>query len=125
MTTLRDTLARVDCRARNPVIDAMRAHSAYHASRAARPGRPTLFPSGDIPLATASGNPPAQLLDLPWQLRHHAAAADQREWARLHAEYGAGVPDSEARIAMIFEPGLAHRGNDDYLNRCDEWQAGR
>lgn len=116
-----------DAYARNPLADRHKAegNSAVMAIAQRDSGRaaPTLFESGDLPRFTASGNPPSALLDLPWQLRHAAAAADQAEWARLFAEYGRGVDGADIMVA--FEPAADHPGNVDYRNRFSMWLQGR
>jgi hypothetical protein len=110
--------------ARNPAYDDMvaKAPDVYRAL-ARKQAPPTLFPNGDLPQYTASGNPPSALMDLPWQLRHAAARADQAEWARIHAEYGKGVPDAD--IAMMYEPAANDHGNADYQGRMHAWAMGQ
>jgi hypothetical protein len=109
--------------ARNPAFDDLRARNKAVATIATREGpAPTLFGSGDLPRYTASGNPPAALLDLPWKLRHAAARASQPEWARLFAEYGKGVPDGD--VLAEFAPEAKDPANDDYTGRVRAWACG-
>jgi hypothetical protein len=111
----------VDARARNPLADDYRQINATTFAAASRKGPPpTLFNSGDLPPYTASGNPPSALLQLPWQLRHAAARADQAEWARLFNEYGPGTGD-DAAVAMMFEPAVSDPANGDYERRMHDW----
>lgn len=111
--------------ARNPALDELR--DRYGASMVdgwqRKAAAPTLFPGGDLPGYTASGNPSAALLELPWQLRHAAARADQAGWARLHAEYGRGVPDAD--LAAMFDPAADDPANGDYIARVTAWAHGR
>src|SRR5438045_4076162 len=57
--------------ARNPLLDEHRSESVWEP----KSPPPELFNSGAVPPYTASGNNPAELLRLPWQLRHAAAKA--------------------------------------------------
>jgi hypothetical protein len=107
---------KVDSHARNALVDDYTQVAPYMAAR--RSSAPTLFPGGDLPKATASGNPPSELLQLPWQLRHAAARADQAEWARLMNTY-AGNPDAD--IEMMFEPAADDPANWEYKARVSEW----
>lgn len=107
-------------RALNPLMDELRADSDYYATRAASGDYPRLFASGDLPPYTASGNPPQKLMELPWQLRHAAAKADQAEWARLFNEYGSHNPDAD--LAIMYEPAAADPANDEYRGRITAWK---
>lgn len=109
--------------AANPALDDLRASSpaAVQAAMASGEPVPTLFATGDVPPFTASGNDPRHLLRLPWQLRHAAARADQREWARLFSEYSKGVPDAD--VAATFEPAAQDSANGDYIGRVQRWAA--
>lgn len=113
----------IDPQARNPLLDdyrQIRPEMVDYAER--RDGRaPTLFPTGDLPVATASGNSPQELLKLPWQLRHAAAKASQAEWARLMNSY-AGVED--AAVEMMFEPAADDPANHEYHSRMSRWLSG-
>lgn len=117
-------IVQVDPRARNPLADDYKQVSATTFNAAARVSSPpTLFASGDVPPYTASGNDPEALLDLPWQLRHAAARADQKTWARLFEECGPGVADAD--VAMMFVPEARDLANDDYRARFSAWLQGR
>lgn len=104
--------------ARNPLLNERQANLGYMPKAPA----PTLFASGDTPPYTASGNPPSELLKLPWQVRHAAAKADQAEWARLFMEYDRDDVDTSD---LIFEPAVHDPGNDEYLTRFAAWSSGR
>lgn len=107
----------VDEFARNPLVDDYLQVAPHMSSR--RSSAPTLFNSGDLPPYTASGNPPAALMQLPWQLRHAAAKADQATWARLFNE--AGDPE----YALMFCPEVRDPGNAEYASRVAAWAGGR
>ena len=107
----------------NPLLDEFKANNpALARAYLAKGGAPTLFASGDLPPYTASGNPPSALLQLPTDLRHAAAKADQATWSRLFAEYGRNVPDGD--VAMMFEPLADDEGNREYRNRFSAWKRG-
>lgn len=108
-----------DVYAANPLVDEVAPAIAALARREAP--APTLFPGGDLPAATASGNPPRDLMRLPWNLRHAAAKADQAEWARLMNEY-AGTPDAD--VAALFDPATNDPGNLEYKARVGAWVRG-
>lgn len=109
----------IDVRARNPLVDDYTQVAPRMASR--RSSAPTLFNSGDTPPFVASGNPPAALLDLPWQLRHAAARADQAEWSRLQNEYGRGADEGAVVFALLYEPAAFDPANDEYEQRVRAW----
>lgn len=112
-----------DAFARNPAIDDLRERGHPIAALANRYGTaPALFGKEDLPRYTASGNPPAALLDLPWKVRHAAAKAAQPEWARLFAEYGKGVPDAD--LAAEFDSASDEPANGEYLARVTRWASG-
>lgn len=111
---------RPQLHARNPLLDELRIQGRSTAGAAG--SAPTLFASGDLPPYTASGNPPSELLRLPWQLRHAAAKADQREWSRLFSEY---ADNPEADIAILYEPAACDPANDEYRARFAAWRMGR
>lgn len=109
--------------AANPDIDDLRAASPAVYDIASREAPvPTLFPGGDVPAYTASGNPPRDLLKLPWQVRHAAAKADAAEWARLFREYAKGIPDAD--IGALFDPAAQDPANADYHARVSAWAMG-
>ena len=103
--------------ARNPRVEQIRAEQSLVPTTPA----PTLFASGDLPPYTASGNDPAELALLPWQLRHAAARADQAEWSRLFAEYARADVESHE---FVFEPAVADVGNLEYEQRVKAWRYG-
>jgi hypothetical protein len=105
--------------ARNPLADELKTNPMY-AARAQRTRPPTLFLSGDLPLTTASGNSPSDLLRLPWQMRHAAAKADQGEWARLMNQFGSG-DDESVQYGLMFDAAVRDPGNDDYASRIQDW----
>lgn len=111
-----------DAFAANPHVEDLSAALRSVATRDTGPA-PTLFPGGDLPRATASGNPPSQLMNLPWKLRHAAAEASQAEWAMLMNNYGKGVPDAD--LLAEFDPAAHHPGNADYEGRVRAWARGR
>ena len=102
--------------ARNPLADQIRASNPVLAELAAADApAPTLFAGGDLPSFTASGVDPKVLTELPWQLRHAAAAE----------------PDRGQVLAMVQNPDEAlslgggnHPGNDEYSGRIAQWKAG-
>lgn len=110
--------------ATNPALDDLRAQSPEVVTMALRTDgpAPTLFPTGDLPAATASGNPPAMLTRLPWRLRHAAAKADASEWARLLNEYSRGIPDAD--LLAEFDGAAQDPANDDYIARVTAWASG-
>lgn len=101
-------------RRRNPLVDDLRqtSGSTVYAEAAKFGGQiPTLFTSGDLPVATSSGLDPRELLRVPWYGRHAVAAAptlaeaqdlidDLSEPGHLRDEYEAteGVRDYRARV---------------------------
>lgn len=107
--------------ARNPLLEEQRIQNRAVPSRTPAPG---LFNSGDLPRATASGNPVADLLRLPWAIRHHAAQADQREWARLMNAY-ADNPDADLEVQLFEQDKINNQGNSDYRQRFADWLYGR
>lgn len=110
--------------AANPAVDDLRAASPAVYDIASREAPvPTLFPGGDVPAYVASGNPPRDLLKLPWQARHAAAKADGAEWARLFREFAKGIPDAD--LGVLFDPAAQDAENADYLARVSAWAMGR
>lgn len=109
--------------ARNPAVDdvAEQSPAAYRAALTERPP-PGLFPAGDLPAYTASGNAPRALLNLPWKLRHAAARADATEWARLFTEYASGIPDAD--VLAEWDPAADDPANREYLERVRAWAVG-
>lgn len=102
----------------NPHLEAMRAKGLTPGTGAS----PTLFPAGDLPQFTASGNDPKDLLHLPACLRHAAAKADAAEWARLFNSFATGSPDDD--LAAQFDPAAQDVGNLEYEDRFRAWRRG-
>jgi hypothetical protein len=98
----------------NPILEDMRSRDAAHfdALQEIAPP-PRLFAGGtaDLPSFTSSGIDPKLLLQLPYGIRHHAAA--EPDVAAVHAlfEQFAHTPD-----AVIKHPGL-----DDAWQRVEQW----
>lgn len=108
----------VDDFGRNPLVEdylQVAPHMSAHRATA-----PTLFATGDLPSYTASGNPPSALLNLPWQVRHAAAKADQAEWARIFSECA-----DDAEYELMFGTAAHDPANDEYKQRVSNWAAGR
>lgn len=109
--------------ARNPALDDLRERVPAVVAIALREGPPpTLFPSGDVPPYVASGNPPAELLKLPWKLRRAAAKASAREWARLFNEYSKGIVGADAMAEL--DPAANDPANGEYLALVSSWASG-
>ena len=110
----------VDPYARNPLVDDARQAipTVYRAAVADGPP-PSLFAAGDLPIFIASGAEPALLLQLPWQVRHQAAAADAAQLASLLERY-AGVSGT---TAAAYDHG-EHPENRAYTARVREWLHG-
>lgn len=111
----------VDAFARNPLLDDAQQSipAVVAAARAEGAPVPTLFMAGDLPVMMASGMDPALLLQLPWQARHAAAAADAAGLSRMLEDYGRR--DSSV-MAEIDQGG--HVGNRDYQQRMSKWLSG-
>jgi e3 binding domain len=95
----------------NPLVDDLRRSRPALYAVAAREGTPpTLFNSGDLPLATGSGLSPAVLARVPWMARHAAASAPTAEAYRIIEEVTG--PDGDiAAHAYADHPGVRQYGN--------------
>ncbi len=104
---------------RNPLLEDLRqALPDVYAIATRQAPPPTLFEVGDLPPFTASGVDPAVLLDLPWHLRHEAAAATSAGTVLALLEATAHDPDG-------YPWGAPHVGVTEYVNRMTAWAAGR
>jgi hypothetical protein len=101
--------------ARNPRVDDVRQALPHIYNQViGHSSPPTLFASGDLPAFVASGAEPRLLLQLPWQARHPAAAADGATFARMLEDY------TNDDLSAQMELG-EHEGNHDYLYRVQDW----
>ena len=91
----------------------------YVGSPTSRPETPapTLFESGDLPPFTASGVDPRHLLDLPWTLRHTAAAAPA-------AGTVLDLLEQAAEGVEMFTGLAPTHGSDAYVARMHRWLIG-
>lgn len=115
----------VDDYAINPAVDDIRQifPDKYAAAIAAGDQPPTLFPSGSLPVFTASGISPTMLSALPWPVRIPAAqAGDQAAAADLLNNFTPGPNTDRAQLAadahMFFGN---HDGNQQYVSRVRSW----
>lgn len=110
----------VDAFGRNPLLDDARQVMPHMASRLA--SAPTLFATGDLPLVTASGNPPSMLNQLPARLRPGAARASQQRFAELVLDC---ATEDGAAYALMYAPEANDPGWYEYEQRMRDWLAGR
>lgn len=109
-------------RDRNPLLLQAETEWPTWVTRAKTTGPPpTLFAAGDLPAFTASGIDPATLLQLPWFVRHAAAAADLVEAHRVFETYTTW--DEEAADEWMREAGHSdwNQANLDYKHRFQRW----
>lgn len=110
-----------DLYARNPLLeDAVASTPGWVREALAASGpAPTLFAQGDLPKFTGSGISPESLLDLPWMVRHAAAAAELDGAQQLFEEYG-GDPGMLDPTQLAFAVARDDR-NGDYAHRFAAW----
>lgn len=103
----------------NPLVeDIFAGRPALYRNSVRAAEMPTLFPSGDLPVYTASGIDPTMLLDVPWSARHAVAAARTQAEAYDLIQSVSG-PDGEGMAQVT---GLANNsGNREYQMRVDAW----
>lgn len=111
---------KVDDLALNPALEDLR-QAAPHLCRNATPA-PKMFGSSDLPMATASGNDPQLLRQLPADFRHAAASADQEGWARIFSECST---EDGVMYARMFSADASHPDYADYVARVRAWAGGR
>lgn len=114
----RSVSARGPAWALNPRVDQVRAEAAAGQTVMPTAPAPTLFASGDLPSFTASGIPPAALLDVPTMARHAMAAASTPAEAYAIASECNGPGGTD--IAQMSYSN--HDGNQDYEQRVQHWQ---
>jgi hypothetical protein len=102
----------------NPLVeDARQATGAYTvAIRESAP--PTMFADGDLPVFTASGIDPRELLKVPWYARHAVAAAPSAATVFEAIEQFAQDP-------MDWQGKYQHGGAQEYATRVRTWLVGR
>ena len=108
----------------NPLLAQLIARNPEVYSEAMSSGNPppTMWPGGDLPPLTASGESPQFLTQLPWPARYSAARTPSRAALyELATRYGpASDPDA---VAMAM---LDHAADDDlvaYVSRFETWVA--
>jgi hypothetical protein len=122
MWTRENRFVSIDVFAANPVLDDLRqVDPARLAAAQERNGPPpTLFQTGDLPLATASGIDPQLLTGVPYVARHALMNASAADAVAILEQFGAATPDAweTALLAHCLDQGVLS-----YEHRLQAWAA--
>lgn len=109
----------IDAAGPNPLLEDVAQTIPWCYEQAVQAGDlpPTVFNSGDLPPFTASGLDPKLLLELPWQVRHYAAASESRAEVLALVEQYAEDP-------TVVDGAYTTAGTENYLDRMRAWLVG-
>jgi hypothetical protein len=111
-------LVQLDVYGTNPLVEDARQSTGAYASAIRESAPPTMFADGDLPVFTASGVDPRELLKVPWYARHAVAAAPSAATVLEAIEHF-------AHDAIDWEGKYQHNGALDYTTRVSTWLVGR